>query len=72
VRATIAPGPNMSDISILSFVVAVVLLILLVAASWLLTALCCRSSMKAQELPKKVYMYQVPELPTQATDAFRV
>ena len=60
----------MSDIPILSFVVAVVLLILLVAASWLLTALC--SSMKAQELPKKVYMYQVPELPTQATDAFRV
>ena len=62
----------MSDITIVAFVIAVVLLVLLVVASWLLTYFCCRSSMKAQELPKKVYMYQVPELPTQTTDAFRV
>ena len=62
----------MPDITLASFVIAVVLLVLLVATSWLLTALCCRASIKAQTQPKRVYIYQVPELPTAKTDAFHV
>ena len=62
----------MSNIPLASFIIAVVFLCLLVAMSWVLTAFCCRASMKAQELPKRVYMYQVPELPTKTTEAFHV